>query len=82
MIKAIERRLSGGYAPSPGVVCPTLTLLEGGWPQKAKRGRMKGDVKTKDYAKLSKNTRFVCISLIFFDLRAYLRANKYPFSGH
>ena len=27
-IKAIEERLSGGYAPSPGVVYPTLTLLE------------------------------------------------------
>jgi DNA-binding PadR family transcriptional regulator len=28
IIKAIEDRLSGGYAPSPGVVYPTLTLLE------------------------------------------------------
>ena len=28
LIKAIEERLSGGYAPSPGVVYPTLTLLE------------------------------------------------------
>jgi DNA-binding PadR family transcriptional regulator len=28
MIKTIEERLSGGYAPSPGVVYPTLTLLE------------------------------------------------------
>jgi DNA-binding PadR family transcriptional regulator len=28
IIKAIEERLSGGYAPSPGVVYPTLTLLE------------------------------------------------------
>ena len=28
LIKAIEDRLSGGYAPSPGVVYPTLTLLE------------------------------------------------------
>ena len=27
LIKAIEERLSGGYAPSPGVVYPTLTLL-------------------------------------------------------
>jgi DNA-binding PadR family transcriptional regulator len=27
-MKAIEERLSGGYAPSPGVVYPTLTLLE------------------------------------------------------
>jgi DNA-binding PadR family transcriptional regulator len=28
IIKAIEERLSGEYAPSPGVVYPTLTLLE------------------------------------------------------
>lgn len=28
LIKAIEDRLSGGYAPSPGVVYPTLTMLE------------------------------------------------------
>jgi DNA-binding PadR family transcriptional regulator len=28
IIKAIEERLSGGYAPSPGVDYPTLTLLE------------------------------------------------------
>ncbi len=28
LIKAIEERLSGGYTPSPGVVYPTLTLLE------------------------------------------------------
>jgi DNA-binding PadR family transcriptional regulator len=28
LMKAIEERLSGGYAPSPGVVYPTLTLLE------------------------------------------------------
>lgn len=28
IIKAIEDRLAGAYAPSPGVVYPTLTLLE------------------------------------------------------
>lgn len=28
LIKAIEGRMGGGYAPSPGVVYPTLTLLE------------------------------------------------------
>jgi DNA-binding PadR family transcriptional regulator len=28
LIKSIEERLAGGYAPSPGVVYPTLTLLE------------------------------------------------------
>lgn len=28
LIKAIEERMEGGYAPSPGVVYPTLTLLE------------------------------------------------------
>jgi len=28
IIKAIEDRLSGAYAPSPGVVYPTLTMLE------------------------------------------------------
>jgi DNA-binding PadR family transcriptional regulator len=28
LIKSIEERLSGGYAPSSGVVYPTLTLLE------------------------------------------------------
>jgi DNA-binding PadR family transcriptional regulator len=28
LIKSIEERLSGGYTPSPGVVYPTLTLLE------------------------------------------------------
>jgi DNA-binding PadR family transcriptional regulator len=28
LIKAIEERLSGAYAPSPGVVYPTLTMLE------------------------------------------------------
>lgn len=28
VIKAIEEKLGGGYAPSPGVVYPTLTLLE------------------------------------------------------
>ncbi|HLY41231.1 MAG TPA: PadR family transcriptional regulator [Terracidiphilus sp.] len=28
IIKAIEEKFSGGYAPSPGVVYPTLTLLE------------------------------------------------------
>ncbi|HWF01769.1 MAG TPA: PadR family transcriptional regulator [Caulobacteraceae bacterium] len=32
LIKAIEERLGGGYAPSPGVIYPTLTLLEDlGW---------------------------------------------------
>jgi DNA-binding PadR family transcriptional regulator len=28
LIKAVEEKLSGGYTPSPGVVYPTLTLLE------------------------------------------------------
>jgi DNA-binding PadR family transcriptional regulator len=28
IIKAIEERLGGGYTPSPGVVYPTLTMLE------------------------------------------------------
>lgn len=28
LIKAIEERLAGGYAPSPGVIYPTLTMLE------------------------------------------------------
>jgi DNA-binding PadR family transcriptional regulator len=28
LIKRLEERLSGGYAPSPGVVYPTLTMLE------------------------------------------------------
>lgn len=28
LIKTMEERLSGGYAPSPGAVYPTLTLLE------------------------------------------------------
>lgn len=28
IMKAIEERLAGAYAPSPGVVYPTLTLLE------------------------------------------------------
>lgn len=28
LIKNMEQRLSGGYAPSPGVIYPTLTLLE------------------------------------------------------
>lgn len=28
LIKALEERLAGAYAPSPGVVYPTLTLLE------------------------------------------------------
>lgn len=28
IMKAIEERLAGGYTPSPGVVYPTLTLLE------------------------------------------------------
>ena len=28
IIKAIEERLSGAYAPSPGVVYPTLTMLD------------------------------------------------------
>ena len=28
IIKAIEERLGGGYSPSPGVIYPTLTMLE------------------------------------------------------
>ena len=28
LIKAIEERLGGGYSPSPGVIYPTLTMLE------------------------------------------------------
>jgi DNA-binding PadR family transcriptional regulator len=28
LIKAVEEQLGGGYSPSPGVVYPTLTLLE------------------------------------------------------
>ena len=28
LIKTMEDRLAGGYAPSPGVIYPTLTLLE------------------------------------------------------
>ena len=28
LIKTMEEKLSGGYAPSPGVIYPTLTLLE------------------------------------------------------
>lgn len=28
LIKAIEERLAGAYSPSPGVIYPTLTLLE------------------------------------------------------
>ncbi len=28
IIKAVEDRFGGGYAPSPGIVYPTLTLLE------------------------------------------------------
>ncbi len=30
LIKTLEERLAGGYTPSPGVVYPTLTLLEEG----------------------------------------------------
>jgi DNA-binding PadR family transcriptional regulator len=28
LIKALEEKLEGGYAPSPGVIYPTLTMLE------------------------------------------------------
>ena len=28
LIKTIEERLGGAYSPSPGVIYPTLTLLE------------------------------------------------------
>ena len=28
LIKALEEKLAGGYAPSPGVIYPTLTMLE------------------------------------------------------
>jgi DNA-binding PadR family transcriptional regulator len=28
MIKALEERMGGGYSPSPGVIYPTLTMLE------------------------------------------------------
>jgi DNA-binding PadR family transcriptional regulator len=28
LIKALEDRMGGGYSPSPGVIYPTLTLLE------------------------------------------------------
>jgi DNA-binding PadR family transcriptional regulator len=28
IIKAIEERVAGAYSPSPGVIYPTLTLLE------------------------------------------------------
>jgi len=28
LIKTMEQRLAGGYAPSPGVIYPTLTMLE------------------------------------------------------
>jgi DNA-binding PadR family transcriptional regulator len=28
LIKALEERMGGGYSPSPGVIYPTLTLLE------------------------------------------------------
>lgn len=28
LIKALEQRMGGGYSPSPGVIYPTLTLLE------------------------------------------------------
>ncbi len=28
LIKALEERMGGGYSPSPGVVYPTLTMLE------------------------------------------------------
>ena len=28
LIKTMEERLAGGYAPSPGVIYPTLTMLE------------------------------------------------------
>ena len=35
IIKEIEDRLAGSYSPSPGVVYPTLTLLEEGYRQRA-----------------------------------------------
>jgi DNA-binding PadR family transcriptional regulator len=28
MIKVLEERMGGGYSPSPGVIYPTLTMLE------------------------------------------------------
>src|SRR4051812_23222693 len=28
LIKALEDRMGGGYSPSPGVIYPTLTMLE------------------------------------------------------
>src|ERR1700710_696295 len=28
LIKALEERMGGGYSPSPGVIYPTLTMLE------------------------------------------------------
>ena len=28
LIKALEQRMGGGYSPSPGVIYPTLTMLE------------------------------------------------------
>jgi DNA-binding PadR family transcriptional regulator len=28
LIKALEKRMGGGYSPSPGVIYPTLTMLE------------------------------------------------------
>jgi DNA-binding PadR family transcriptional regulator len=42
VIKAIEQKIGGGYSPSPGIVYPTLTMLEElGYAEAATRGGKK-----------------------------------------
>ena len=61
LIKAIEEQFSGAYAPSPGSVYPTLTLLEemrliAGTPDKEGRRQYAVTVRGRTYLKENRTT--------------------------
>ena len=64
IIKSIQERLGGTYAPSPGIVYPMLTLLEEmGWASAAAEGTRKLYSITEDGAKALAENRAVVDAL-------------------
>jgi DNA-binding PadR family transcriptional regulator len=81
IIKAIEERLCGTYAPSPGVIYPTLTLLEDiGQVVVAPEagGRKLHSITSEGRAVLAENAASLQATLARMDQAAGMQANNPP----
>lgn len=81
IIKIIEDRLGGGYSPSPGVIYPTLTLLEElGWLSvaSAEGGRKLYEITAEGRAQLQANQASVDVLFEKISRMRERRASAYP----